>query len=66
MSLATRLKQLRRESGLSLRQLERKIGISNPYLSQLENGKHGQPNVFFVQTLANFYGTTIDDLIKED
>jgi HTH-type transcriptional regulator, competence development regulator len=65
MNLATRLKQLRKESGLSLRQLERKIGISNAYLCQLENKTHDQPNVYFIQKLAQFYGLTIEELINE-
>lgn len=35
----SRFKEIRKERGLTLRQLEDSSGISNPYLSQMENGK---------------------------
>lgn len=38
------LKKLRKEKGLSIRRLEEMSGVSNAYLSQLENGKRGLPS----------------------
>ena len=38
------LKNLRKERGLSIRRLEAQSGVSNAYLSQLENGKRGLPS----------------------
>ena len=36
---AERLKELREEKGLSIRQLEKEVGISNSVLSRFENCK---------------------------
>ena len=49
------LKGLRDKSGLSLRDVEEKIGISNAYLSQLENGKRGLPSENVLRELARVY-----------
>ncbi|MGM7720574.1 helix-turn-helix domain-containing protein [Metabacillus sp. Hm71] len=38
------LRQIRRESGLTLRGLENLSGVTNAYLSQIENGKRGIPS----------------------
>jgi|SRR6516164_568918 predicted transcriptional regulator len=48
-------KKLRKDSGLTLRILEEKTGISNPYLSQLETGKIKDPSYRIVVTLIHFY-----------
>ncbi|USK66269.1 transcriptional repressor LexA [Peribacillus frigoritolerans] len=38
------LRKLRKERGLSIRRLEEMSGVSNAYLSQIENGKRGLPS----------------------
>ena len=58
------LKELRASKGLSLRQAEKKTGISNAYLSQLENGKIGQPSPHILHKLAEVYDTSYNDLMK--
>jgi len=51
----SRLKELRLEKKLSLRQLERKTGISDGHLSQIENGKKPVGR-FTAQLIANSLG----------
>lgn len=47
------LKRLRKEKKLTLVELAKKTGYSQPYLSQLENNKRGrQPSVETINTLA--------------
>lgn len=46
------LKSLRNEKGLSLTQLGDLIGYSNPYLSQIENGRKGIPSPDTLRKLA--------------
>jgi transcriptional regulator with XRE-family HTH domain len=62
--IAGRLRNLRKLSGKSLRELEAATGISNPLLSQIENGKVKEPGIFKVAKLAEFYGFTIEQLIS--
>ena len=49
------LRMRREELRLSLRQVEEKTGISNAYLSQVENYKITQPSPTVLQKLANLY-----------
>ncbi len=58
------LKELRESKGLSLRQVEKKVKISNAYLSQLENGKIGEPSPHILHKLAKVYETSYNDLMK--
>ena len=48
-------KQKRLSKGLTLRQVEEKTGISNAYLSQLENGKIKKPSYDTIQKLNAVY-----------
>lgn len=56
--LAQLLRRLRREQGLSLRQVQEQTdkAVSNVYLSQLETGKRGDPNPRVLVALARIYG----------
>ncbi len=62
--LSNAIKALRSAKGLSLRQVEKRTGISNAYLSQLENGKIEQPSPHILHTLAEGYDTSYEDLMK--
>lgn len=44
-------KNIRKAMGLTLRQVEEKTGLSNAYLSQLENGKIKKPSHETVEAL---------------
>lgn len=45
----------RRRKGLTLRAVEEATGISNPYLSQLENGRIKQPSPVVLHKLSKTY-----------
>ena len=55
ISLGQLLKQAREQKQMSLRTVEQSIGISNAYLSQLENDKIKSPAVNILHKLAGFY-----------
>lgn len=55
------LRQLR--GSRSLREVYRRTGISDPYLSNIENG-HRRPGPRVLQKLAAFYGVSLQDLLK--
>src|SRR5947207_2690385 len=58
------LKRLREASGLSLREAEGEIGISNAFLSQLESGKVKQPSPVMLYKLAKLYGVPYETLME--
>ena len=59
------IKRLRKDSGLTLRDVERLTGISNPYICQLENGKRGIPGVHTLEKLSIAYHVSIARLLTE-
>lgn len=53
------LKAIRKLKRLSLKAVEEATGISNPYISQLENGQIKNPSFKTIKTLIEFYGFKI-------
>lgn len=64
MLIAENLKVLRRKSGLSIRKLALKAGVSPEYLSLLESEKIKNPGIKFLSALASALETSLDDLTK--
>jgi transcriptional regulator with XRE-family HTH domain len=63
-TLGQGLKLARDLRKLSLRAVEEVTGISNPYLSQLENDKINKPSPFFLHKLANLYEISYELLME--
>jgi transcriptional regulator with XRE-family HTH domain len=63
-SLGDGLKTARELRKLSLRQVEEATGISNAYLSQLENNKIGKPSPNFLHKLAALYEISYELLME--
>lgn len=61
--LSQELSRLRKLRGKSLRAVERRTGISNAYLSQLENGSVKRPRPHVLHKLADYYGVRYEDLM---
>ena len=64
MQWCEKLKFARKVSKLTLRAVEEKTGISNAYLSQLENGQIEEPSFFKMMELINFYNLEVADFIE--
>jgi HTH-type transcriptional regulator, competence development regulator len=62
--LAPLLKSSRQSAALSLRNVEKQTGISNAYLSQLENGKTRNPSPHVLSKLAHAYGVDYSELME--
>ena len=58
------LRRVRRVKNITLRTVQDKTGISNAYLSQIENGKIGSPSPNILYKLANLYDLSYDHLLK--
>jgi transcriptional regulator with XRE-family HTH domain len=61
--LAQALRTARATASLSLRQVEKLTGISNPYLSQLENGHTTNPSPHVLAKLARAYNQPYSDFM---
>ena len=59
------LKELRKRSSLTLREVEAATKISNPYLSQLENGGIKSPSVQIIYKLSKLYSVTMETMLLE-
>jgi HTH-type transcriptional regulator, competence development regulator len=62
-SLATILRAARRERCMSLRDVERAIGIRNAHLSQLETGRIVKPEMALLWELAALYALDFGELV---
>lgn len=63
-ALGSYLKEVRKKSGLSLREVEDATDISNAYLSQLENGRVTKPSPHILHGLATVYRVPYETLME--
>lgn len=56
MAMGDKLRYLREQAGLSLRDVENRVGISNAAVSQIETGKIKDPRYSIVMRLCEVYG----------
>ena len=61
--LAMRLKQLRKQRGLTQAQLAKKMGLSHGYLARLEIGMHDPP-LSTLAKLAKALKVTVAELVE--
>ncbi|WP_329205304.1 XRE family transcriptional regulator [Streptomyces sp. NBC_00683] len=62
--VAPRLRELRRDRGLTLEAAARRADLSPAHLSRLETGRR-QPSLPMLLGLARIYGTTVSELLGE-
>lgn len=60
-----KLRTLRNQNSLTLRQLGAMLEVSHTFVAQLENGEK-IPNVAMVLKIATIFDVTTDVLIKDD
>ena len=56
-----RMRQLRRQKGVSQKQMAGAIGVSAAYLSALEHGRRGTPTWPLVQKIIGYFNVIWDD-----
>ena len=64
VDFGSKLKELRTQAGMTQQQLADSVGVSRPFITDIENDKKTAK----VQTLiniANALGCTLDELVKE-
>ncbi|HLI10169.1 MAG TPA: helix-turn-helix transcriptional regulator [Alphaproteobacteria bacterium] len=56
-----RVRQLRRQRGVTLRRMAQDLAISAAYLSALEHGRRGRPSSGLVHQICTYFGLFWDD-----
>ncbi len=59
-----RLKDMRKSRNLTVKEVAKAIGITQPALTRIENG-HRNPSMNVAFKLANFFGVSIEDLFPQ-
>ena len=57
-----RLRQLRRERGVSQKEMAQALGVSAAYLSALEHGHRGAPSWAMTQKIIGYFNLIWDDV----
>jgi len=63
MDLGEYLKHLREQFDLTLREVEERTGISNAYISQIENGIKDSPHIKILKKLADVYNISLLEML---
>lgn len=56
-----RMRKLRTERGITLKEMADGLGVSSAYLSALEHGKRGRPGWHLIQRTLTFFNIIWDD-----
>jgi transcriptional regulator with XRE-family HTH domain len=65
MQFHEKLRILRRQKDLTLRELEEYIGISYKFIHELESGRK-YPNAKHAIKISRFFGVSLDVLLKDE
>jgi len=64
--IGTRIKNLRKEKGLSLSQLAERAGVAKSYLSSIERDIQSNPSLQFIEKIAHVLDVPMNVLIEKD
>lgn len=56
-----RMRKLRAERGITLKEMADALGVSSAYLSALEHGKRGRPGWHLIQRILTYFNIIWDD-----
>jgi len=59
--LGAKLRRLRAERGIALKDMAKAVGVSSAYLSALEHGHRGKPTWFLVQRIIAYFNVIWDE-----
>jgi transcriptional regulator with XRE-family HTH domain len=59
--LGAKIRQLREERGISLKEMAAALNVSSAYLSALEHGKRGRPTGFLLHRMIAFFNVIWDE-----
>ncbi|MDE2361671.1 MAG: helix-turn-helix transcriptional regulator [Hyphomicrobiales bacterium] len=56
-----KMREMRAERGITLKEMATALGVSSAYLSALEHGKRGAPTWFLVQRIISYFNVIWDE-----
>jgi transcriptional regulator with XRE-family HTH domain len=59
--LGVKLRQMRDERGITLKEMARALNVSSAYLSALEHGRRGKPTFTLLQKIIHYFNVIWDD-----
>jgi transcriptional regulator with XRE-family HTH domain len=59
--LGARMRAMRQERGISLKDMAKALDVSSAYLSALEHGRRGKPTWFLLQRVIAFFNVIWDE-----
>ncbi len=59
--LGSRLRELRADRGVTLKEMAQAIGVSSAYLSALEHGRRGRPSWYLIQRIITYFNVIWDE-----
>jgi transcriptional regulator with XRE-family HTH domain len=59
--LGAKLRRMRTERGIALKDMAKALNVSSAYLSALEHGKRGKPTWFMVQRIIAYFNVIWDE-----
>jgi len=59
--LGAKLRRLRKERGISLKEMAEALNVSSAYLSALEHGKRGKPTWFLLHRMIAYFNIIWDE-----
>jgi transcriptional regulator with XRE-family HTH domain len=59
--LGAKIRQLREERGISLKEMAAALNVSSAYLSALEHGRRGKPTGFLLHRIIAFFNVIWDE-----
>ena len=59
--LGARLRAMREQRGLSLKEMAEGLGVSSAYLSALEHGRRGRPTWLMIQRIIAYFNVIWDE-----
>jgi transcriptional regulator with XRE-family HTH domain len=59
--LGARLRAMREERGVTLKEMAKALDVSSAYLSALEHGRRGKPTWFLLQRIIAFFNVIWDE-----
>ena len=63
--IGEKLRTLRQEKGLTVRQLGEILDVSNVHIVRIENGQR-KPSIDLVDRMSRFFNVSTDQLIKDE
>ncbi|RYG74376.1 helix-turn-helix domain-containing protein [Lentibacillus lipolyticus] len=64
--IGEKIKQLRKEQGLSISELAGRAGVAKSYLSSIERSIQKNPSIQFIEKISSVLGVSANDLIWEN